>query len=65
MNPLHPILNKRHCPHGILRGIYGDEINAVGGFRLQCLACGRYLYGPVNYVERNELTKRLDNDNRV
>lgn len=35
------------CPHSNLRGIYGDEINAVGGFRLQCRDCGSYLYGPV------------------
>lgn len=46
-----------HCSHALLRGIYGDEINAVGGYRLQCIACGRYLDGPISYVKRNYLVK--------
>jgi hypothetical protein len=26
--------------------IYGDEVNAVGGWRLFCRACARFLDGP-------------------
>jgi hypothetical protein len=37
----------RHCRHDNVRGIYGDEINHVGGWRNQCLDCWRYLDGPV------------------
>jgi hypothetical protein len=38
---------RRHCPHGSLRGIYGDEINHTPGYRrLQCRDCGRFLDGP-------------------
>jgi len=40
---------RAHCPHGDLRGIYGDEINHTpGGRRLQCLDCGELLDGPVS-----------------
>ena len=42
------------CPHRNLRGIYGDEIIAVGWWRLQCLDCGQYLYGPVSLAERGD-----------
>jgi hypothetical protein len=52
---------RRNCSHPLLRGIYGDEINAVGGYRLQCLCCGRYLYGPVAYVARNAIANEVDN----
>jgi hypothetical protein len=31
---------RRCCPHTNQRGIYGDEINAVGGKRAECLDCG-------------------------
>lgn len=34
---------RRHCSHLRQRGIYGDEINAVGGYRAQCLDCGVFL----------------------
>ncbi|QIG57884.1 hypothetical protein SEA_PAULODIABOLI_196 [Microbacterium phage PauloDiaboli] len=50
---------KRHCPHGMLRGIYGDEINLVGGFRLQCIACGRFLRGPVTLAEHRKIEWEL------
>jgi hypothetical protein len=39
---------RRRCPHSDLRPIYGDEINQVGGSRLQCRTCGQYLDGPVS-----------------
>jgi hypothetical protein len=39
---------RRHCPHSDLIGIYGDLVNAVGGWRLRCADCGRYLDGPVS-----------------
>lgn len=42
----------RGCLHGDLRGIYGDEINAVGGYRLQCRDCGKLVDGPVELAER-------------
>lgn len=35
------------CPHIRTRGVYGDEINFVGGYRLICVDCGRRLDGPV------------------
>jgi len=35
-------VSKRRCRHDRLRGIYGDEINACGGSRSQCLTCGRW-----------------------
>ncbi len=33
------------CPRARIRGVYGDEINAVGGLRLRCLDCRRHLDG--------------------
>lgn len=50
---------KRHCPHERIRGIYGDEINHVGGWRNQCTDCGRYLDGPVAIAKRREALKEL------
>lgn len=44
----------RHCPHSELRAIYGDEIHAVGGWRLRCRICGRYLYGPASLAKMRE-----------
>lgn len=46
--------NWKRCPHVRLRGIYGDEINAVGGWRLECLDCGRRLDGPVHLAESRD-----------
>lgn len=40
------------CPHSRLWPIYGDEINRVGGWRLFCADCGRYLAGPVKLAAR-------------
>lgn len=45
---------RRYCPHSDLSGIYGDEINAVGGWRLQCRDCGRYIDGPVALAKSRE-----------
>ena len=42
---------RSHCPHSDLRPIYGDEINYVGGWRLQCRDCARFLDGPVRLAE--------------
>lgn len=47
----------RRCPHVHLNGIYGDEINFVGGWRLQCGDCGRYLDGPVSLSLRDVLAE--------
>lgn len=46
---------RRRCPHVHLQGIYGDAINAVGGWRLQCTDCWAYLDGPValSWVDRD------------
>jgi hypothetical protein len=41
------LFKRLRCPHSNLRGIYGDEIIAVGYRRLHCLDCGAYLDGPV------------------
>lgn len=41
-------LNRKRCPHSNLGGIYGDEINHVGGWRLWCADCRRFLDGPVS-----------------
>lgn len=43
---------RRRCPHASLAGIYGDEINHVGGWRLLCRDCWRYLDGPVSLATR-------------
>lgn len=49
-------MKKRRCPHVDVRGIYGDEVNRVGGFRLYCVDCGRLLDGPVSIaVDRQSL----------
>lgn len=45
---------RRHCPHSDLIGIYGDLVNAVGGWRLRCRDCGRYLDGPVSLAKSRE-----------
>ena len=36
------------CPHVRISGIYGDEINHCGGYRLSCDDCGRLLDGAVS-----------------
>lgn len=45
---------KRRCPHAALKGIYGDEITAVGGWRLLCGDCGSFLDGPVSLARDRE-----------
>lgn len=44
-----------HCPHRHLRGIYGDDVNRVGGYRLFCVDCGRFLDGPVSLADERPL----------
>ena len=39
------------CPHVRISGIYGDEINHCGGYRLSCDDCGRLLDGAVSLAE--------------
>jgi hypothetical protein len=34
---------RKHCNHFVQRAIYGDEINAVGGYRAECQICFRLL----------------------
>lgn len=46
--------NRRHCPHRRLLAIYGDMINHVGGYRLQCLNCWAYLDGPVSLAKERQ-----------
>lgn len=43
--------NKHRCPHVIIYGIYGDEINIVKS-RLFCPDCRRFLDGPVSLATR-------------
>ena len=45
---------RRHCAHSRLRPIYGDEINFVGGWRLWCRDCGRFIDGPVSLAAMRE-----------
>lgn len=42
---------RRRCPHAHLEPIYGDRINQVGGWRLRCHNCRRYLDGPVTLAD--------------
>ena len=44
-------VRRRNCPHSTLRGIYGDEVNHCGGWRLRCLDCRRFVDGPVALAE--------------
>lgn len=37
---------RRRCPHSLIESIHGDEVNTVGGWRLRCHGCRRYLDGP-------------------
>jgi hypothetical protein len=39
------ILKQWRCRHDRLVGIYGDEINSVGGARSACTDCGKYFKG--------------------
>lgn len=43
---------RRRCPHVRLRGLYGDHILWSGGWRLDCMDCGRFLDGPVTLADR-------------
>ena len=45
----------RRCPHVHLQSIHGDVVEVVGGFRLQCTDCWRYLDGPAQlaWVDRD------------
>lgn len=45
---------RMHCPHSNLTGIYGDLINYVGGWRLFCEDCLKYLDGPVSLAKSRE-----------
>lgn len=47
-------LSRKRCPHSNLTGIYGDRINHVGGWRLWCGDCGRYLDGSVMLAKSRE-----------
>lgn len=51
MTPRMSRRDRRRCPHSNLEGTYGDEINRVGGLRLYCHDCHRYLNGPVSLAE--------------
>lgn len=42
---------RRHCPHSALEPIHGDEVTAVGGYRLRCQDCHALLDGPVALAE--------------
>lgn len=48
------------CPHAHIRGIYGDEINHSGGYRLCCRNCGLLLDGPVTLARAR--THALDGE---
>lgn len=42
-----------------VQGLYGDIINAVGGYRLQCTDCWRFLDGPVALAKVDRDPDRL------
>jgi len=46
------VFNKNRCPHSNLEGIYGDQVNNSGGYRLWCKDCGRLLDGPVELANK-------------
>lgn len=48
------LLRKWRCPHSNLSGIYGDEINLAGGYRLWCKDCHRLLDGPAKLLAMRE-----------
>lgn len=58
MNLFRRILQQRHCAHVKVRGIYGDEINITGGYRVQCRECGAFLDGPVSIAVDRQLLER-------
>lgn len=48
---------RAHCSHRWTIGIYGDLINEVGGWRNRCVACSRYLDGPVSISDERDWLK--------
>jgi hypothetical protein len=57
---------RAHCPHMHLRGIFGEQIRVVGGWRLECLDCGQYLEGPVSLASEGlDLVNSIDNQVRL
>lgn len=50
---------KNRCPHSNVWGIFGDQINMTGGYRLRCFDCGLYLDGPVQIAELRNDEPRL------
>lgn len=49
------------CPHSQKTGIYGDEINHNGGYRLRCDNCGLLLDGPVSLAqESSQIIRSLE-----
>lgn len=53
------IFKRFRCPHVDVRGIYGDEINHVGGYRLQCFDCGAFLDGPASIAVQRQRALKL------
>lgn len=54
--------NRKRCPHDNLEGIYGDQINRCGGYRLRCLDCGRLIDGPVSLAKDRGWARRDNTD---
>ena len=50
------------CPHSQKTGIYGDEINHNGGYRLRCDNCGLLLDGPVSLAQDSPHIIRTQED---
>lgn len=53
---------RKRCPHEVLVPIYGDQINMVGGWRLQCDDCYQYLDGPVELASLRRPEDALDEE---
>lgn len=53
------IFKRNRCPHANIRGVYGDEIIFVAGWRrLQCVDCGRYLDGGLELANTQDGTTK-------
>lgn len=51
--------HRKTCPHSNVHGVYGDDINRLGGARLWCGDCGSALAGPVEIANLRADEPRL------
>ena len=53
---------RKRCPHRVLAPIWGDDIEMVGGWRLQCADCDQYLDGPVSLAAQRSECESSDGE---